>query len=198
MHIIAGLLKNKTVHTPKGQETRPTSGRLRESLFNICQHYIAEAAFLDLFAGSGAIGLEAISRGARSAIFVDSSRESIRCILQNIRDFRIENQTKAICGDVFSVIKKLAREKASFDIIYADPPYDAQWKTTDGTIPYSRLILAIVDEEPLLRPSGSLFIEDSTDFDPLAAPLKTLIHKSSRKMGRSTLHHYQKGGSSDG
>lgn len=192
MHIIAGLFKNKTIHSPKGQQTRPTSGRLRESLFNICQHYIEDAHFLDLFAGSGAMGIEAISRGANSATFIDNSKESIRCIQQNIRELHLEKQSQTFYGDVFQALKKLAKQSEKFTIIYADPPYDAHSKTPEGVQTYSSQVLAAVDETNLLVPSGMLFVEDSHDFKPETENLKTLVYVGSRKMGRSMLHQWKK------
>ncbi len=78
MRIIAGIYKNRNIRTPKGGNTRPTSGMLREAVFNICQASIEKAHFLDLFAGSGAMGLEALSRGAKHAVFVDNHREAIQ------------------------------------------------------------------------------------------------------------------------
>ena len=123
MHIIGGIYRNRTLIAPKGQEVRPTSSRLREALFNICQSYIQDALFLDLFAGSGAMGFEAISRGAKKATLIDLSKDSIRCIEANAASLNVEEQVQILQGDVFKWIERLQKQGVQFDIIYADPPY---------------------------------------------------------------------------
>lgn len=192
MHIIAGHFKNQVVNTPKGQLTRPTSSRLREALFNICQHEIDDAQFLDLFAGSGAMGLEAISRGAQKATFIDNSKESIRCIQSNIRKLGLQDQTDVLYGDVFTTVQKLSEQGHDYGLIYADPPYDAIGKWKQELISYGNIILKIVDESSILLPSGMLFIEDSAKSPLQAQGLTTLALKSSRRMGRSVLQQYVK------
>lgn len=194
MHIIAGLYKNKTITAPKGLLTRPTSGKLRESLFNICQNYIDGARFLDLFAGSGAVGIEALSRGAKAATFIDNSRECIRCIQQNFRHLHIEASANILFGDVFQTMGKLNKQNEQYEIIYADPPYDAFSKGKEGVLAHSERVLKIIDDGGLLVPSGMLFIEDSTGFEPDPSHLSNLIFKSSRRMGRSVLHQFEKKG----
>jgi 16S rRNA (guanine966-N2)-methyltransferase len=187
MHIFSGLYKSRKIQAPKGMKTRPTSGRLREALFNICQGFIEDAAFLDLFAGSGAMGLEALSRGARTATFIDNSKESIICIQANLRNLQLQNVSEVIYGDVFMMMKKLSKQKRTFDIIYADPPYDTM---EEGLLAYSASVLAMIDEGSFLEDGGALFIEDSVDSMPQSVPLKHLALKSSRRMGRSALHYY--------
>src|SRR5436305_1632219 len=103
MRIIAGTFKNRRLIAPKGDATRPTTEQLRESLFNICQHYLEGAHFLDLFAGSGAMGLEALSRGASYATFVDNNKESVGYIHANVEALKVGGHSKVICGDVFTI-----------------------------------------------------------------------------------------------
>lgn len=191
MHIIAGTLKNQPIAAPKGEATRPTSSRLRETLFNICQGYIEGSSFLDLFAGSGAIGLEALSRGAKSCTFADINKESIRCIQQNVKSMHVETLSKVLYGDVFSVLKKLARGKAGFDIIYADPPYEKVGKAEGKLISYSEKVLQFVDENHLLNPGGHLFIEDARSFIPQTEQLKSLVLINSRHAGRTNLYQFE-------
>lgn len=183
MRIIAGSHKNKQIVTPKGLATRPTSGKLRGSLFNICQGYIKEARFLDLFAGSGAIGLEALSRGALSATFIDNSKEAIHCIKKNLAQMNFENSSTVLFGDVFSILEKLGKLEKRFDIIYADPPY------REG---FGLRVLKAVDNGELLMPSGDLFIEEEDLKSIHNDELKTLKHVSTRPMGRAMLHHYRR------
>lgn len=186
MKIIAGLYKSRTIRAPKGLITRPTSSRLREAVFNICQQQ-KEMRFLDLFSGSGAMGFEALSRGALSATFVDNSRESIRCIYENIRLLDVASQTEVIHGNVFEVLAKLAKRGCCYTLIYADPPYGAS---------YSQAILALIDKildiyPSFLNPGGTLFLEDVISKLPEKESLKHLILENSRCLGRSTLQQYR-------
>ncbi len=195
MHIIAGLYRNRCLLSPKGEKTRPTASRLRESFFNICQGYIEGASFLDLFAGSGAIGLEALSRGAKSATFVDSSKEAIQCIRQNISHLHVESQSEVLYGPVFQILKLLEKQKQQFDIIYADPPYQMPIQQKGQMIYYSEKIIHWMDEHSLINSGGFLFIEEAFESLPLIETLKTLKLKSSRRSGGSALHQYTHPGS---
>lgn len=187
MRIVAGTHKNRTIVTPKGLETRPTSERLREALFNICQTYIADARFLDLFAGSGAMGMEALSRGASQATFIDDSKESIKCIKMNVEKLQMQDHARILIGDVFLMMEKLVKLGNQFDIIYADPPYSKGEPNS-----YSQRVLDFIENSPLLAPSGVLFLEESSAFPPQGEGLSTLVLKSSRQLGRSVLQQYQK------
>lgn len=181
MEIIAGTYRRRRLFAPKGLTTRPTSSRLRGALFNIVQNQIQGASFLDLFAGSGAMGLEALSRGAKRAVFIESNKEAVRCIRENIKNLGVEEQSLVLIGDAFRLVEKLIRENESFELIFADAPYDE-------SIAYR--LLALVDESPILNSEGMLFIEDSAKTH--SASLKTLTLLSDRRTGRSTLHQYQK------
>lgn len=188
MRIIAGLYRNHLLHTPKGLQTRPTASRLREALFNICQHYIEEASFLDVFAGSGAIGFEALSRGARSVTFIDNSREAIRCIQKNAEQLKVTSQCQVLYGDAFQLLKSLQQQRRLFDIIYADPPYQTQDPTS---IIYSERLIREVDHLALLSPKGTLFVEEAVEAQPLLKDLRSLHLKNSRRMGTSILQQYE-------
>lgn len=187
MHIIAGLYRHQRLAAPKGQATKPTASRLRESLFNICQPIVEGAHFLDLFAGSGAMGFEALSRGAASATFIENHREALRCIQQNIQTLDLQKQTQVLAGDVFQFLKKLAKQNRLFDIIFMDPPYGISLYP-EGPI-YSEAILQFIDENQLLAPNGWLFIEEDIRSQP-HVNLKTLELKSSRRMGNTILQQY--------
>lgn len=196
MHIFSGTYKSRKILTPKGEKTRPTSGRLREALFNICQEDIEGANFLDLFAGSGAMGLEALSRGAKHVTFVDNSRESIRCIRSNLETLGIERSGDVIYSDVFEAMKKLAKKGSRFDMIYADPPYGNLIEGNQGSISFSGQVLVVLEELmekglPLLKPGGKLFLEDALKSMPEGTILKHLICKDKRNMGRSALQQWE-------
>ena len=195
MHVFSGLYKSRKIITPKGEKTRPTSGRLRETLFNICQGRIEGAAFLDLFAGSGAMGLEALSRGADHITFVDNSRESIRCIKANLESFGITKSGDVIYSDVFEAMKKLAKSCRLFDVIYADPPYDTFIQGTHEKKTLSTHVLSVLDELmelklPLLKTGGSVFLEDAPESLPEGKVFKHFILKDKRNMGRSAFQRW--------
>lgn len=190
MHIIAGKFKNHILAVPTGNQTRPTSSRLRETLFNICQHAIEGAAFLDLFAGSGAMGLEALSRGAKSSTFVDISQAAHRCIAKNIENLHIQGNATVIISDVLEAMQKLSSKGQKFDIIYADPPYAETGRREGRCTAYSLQILEAIDRLPLLNEHGRLFIEDSLVLTPEQLQCKSLILKSSRRAGRATLYEF--------
>lgn len=122
MRVIAGTARSLQLVTPKGEDTRPTTDRIKETLFNMIQFDIQEAVFLDLFAGSGGIGIEALSRGAREAVFVDNSREAYDCITQNLKHTKMESQATVYKQDVFVALTMLEYQK-KFDVIFMDPPY---------------------------------------------------------------------------
>ncbi|ADI37508.1 16S rRNA (guanine(966)-N(2))-methyltransferase RsmD [Waddlia chondrophila] len=184
LQIIGGKLKRKKLKSPKGLNTRPTSSRLRETVFDICQQEIERARFLDLFSGSGSMGIEALSRGAGSAVFVDHDRGSIRCIQENIQELGLADCARAVIGDVIKLLPKLG----TFDVIYVDPPYFE--KNRDFS--HSAEVLKAIDQSDLLAHGGMLFIEDSRSWEPDSGSLKTLRLKSSRKVGRSMLHQFER------
>jgi 16S rRNA (guanine966-N2)-methyltransferase len=187
MYIIAGNYRRQKLTAPKGCETRPTASRLRESLFNICQGFIDGARFLDLFAGSGAVGFEALSRGAAKAAFIDSSKEAIQCIRKNAAHLNVEAECQIMQGEIFHLLKWLDKQNLQFDIIYADPPYKT--KETEG---YSAKIIEFIDSSRLLAPEGVLFVEEDARHQPALSHLTTLELKDSRVMGHSALMQFRK------
>lgn len=123
MRIIAGSAKGSQIFSPKGQQTRPTQDRVRESLFNILQRDIPNAHVLDLFAGSGALALEALSRGAEDAVLVDRSYEAIQCIHRNIKKLNFGMNTQVMQCDWKIAVQKLSQQKCTFSLVFLDPPY---------------------------------------------------------------------------
>jgi 16S rRNA (guanine966-N2)-methyltransferase len=140
MRVITGLYKGRRLKTLEGSAVRPTSDRMRETLFNILAPRIEGARFLDLCAGSGAIGIEALSRGAGQVTFVESSRKSSTVISENLRHCEIRNGYTFIARDALMALKYLAQEKQQFDLIYFDPPYDSElyspvlWQIARGNL----------------------------------------------------------------
>lgn len=122
MRIIAGKNRSLPLKTIPGRETRPTTDRIKETLFNIIQDEIPGCYFLDLFAGSGQIGLEAVSRGAAYVIFVEQEKKACACIEENIRFTKSGEDTKLYAADVASALRRMDGIYR-FDVIFMDPPY---------------------------------------------------------------------------
>ncbi|MCR5109210.1 MAG: 16S rRNA (guanine(966)-N(2))-methyltransferase RsmD [Lachnospiraceae bacterium] len=156
MRVIAGEMRSIKLAAPNGYDTRPTSDKVKETLFNVLMPYIySDSCFLDLFAGSGAIGIEALSRGAKRAVFAERSKAALKCIEENIKKCRLEDRTKVISGDVFFTLRKLEGDE-DFDIIFLDPPYDT------GT---EKEVIKYLDTSGLLRDDGIIIAESSSDTD---------------------------------
>lgn len=187
MRIVGGIHRNKFLATPKGGQTRPTSGQLRECLFNICQNYIEGASFLDLFAGSGAMGIEALSRGASQATFIERDKEASSCIRKNVEALQLTEQAIIFNLDILQGLKYLARREQQFNIIYSDPPYK---DIRDPTNTYNEMVLEFIDKHSLLAPDGILFLENPLESPTVCNDLKAIELKSSRRLGRAILEQY--------
>ena len=124
MRVIAGSARRLLLKTPEGMDTRPTQDRIKETLFNIIQDQVPGRKFLDLFSGSGGIGIEALSRGAQRAVFVDNSKKAQECIRYNLNHTHLADQATLISADVFSSIRAIEREGV-YDVVYMDPPYES-------------------------------------------------------------------------
>ena len=156
MRVIAGTARRIELKTPKGPGTRPTTDRIKETLYNILAPYLADCFFLDLFAGSGGIGIEALSRGAKEAVFVDKGDGQISCIRDNLKTTHLEERARVMSADVTEAIRKLDREGKAFDFIFMDPPYrmDLPKKVLEALRDTS-----LADEETLI------IVEEALDTD---------------------------------
>lgn len=125
MRVIAGKARSIPLKTVEGQDTRPTTDRIKETLFNMLQNELADCLFVDLFSGSGAIGIEALSRGARKAIFVEKAPKAVACIKENLVKTRMEDESVIIASDAVSAIYRLEGSEPA-DFIFMDPPYQQQ------------------------------------------------------------------------
>lgn len=128
MRVIAGKARRIPLNTPSGLDTRPTTDRTKETLFNMLQPYLADARFLDLFSGSGAIGIEALSRGAKEAVFVENGKEACTCIQENLKKTRLEQQGILLKTTVSDALERLNSSGQSFDVIFMDPPYNHEFE----------------------------------------------------------------------
>jgi len=156
---------------------------LRKAVFDMLQNSIEETLFLDLFAGSGAMGIEALSRGAQQATFVESHKDALRSIKANLAALQLEKESLVYTFDVFDVLKKLEKKGEVFQIIYADPPYHKKSIYTN--------LLSYLDSSSLLAPGGLLFLESLHPAPFQALDLAHLILIDQRRFGTSLLHQYR-------
>lgn len=176
LRIIGGKFKTRVLITSKAAGLRPTTSQLREAFFNICRHEIENSSFLDLFAGSGAMGLEALSRGANEVVFAERERSSLAALRKNISTLGVEEQTQVLAMDVRKALQLLVSKGAQFDLIYADPPYGLN---------LGAMVVECVESHALLKEGGYLFIEDTALTIP---PLENLVLLKERQLGKGRLY----------
>ncbi|WP_378955471.1 16S rRNA (guanine(966)-N(2))-methyltransferase RsmD [Pelosinus sp. sgz500959] len=152
MRIITGSAKGTKLKAPSGLETRPTADRVKESVFNILSDIVVDARVLDIFAGTGNLGLEALSRGAKSAVFVDHSQESINIIKENAQHTKLVGFTEIYKNDVLRALDRLAQSEASFDLLFCDPPYKKG---------FVQAVLEKIDNQSIMADRGIVVIEHS-------------------------------------
>lgn len=180
MRISGGEFGGRVLRTPKGEATRPTSGMVRECLFNILAPRLADAVLLDLYAGCGSVGLEALSRGASSATFVEKARPALDCLRGNIATLAVEEATVVLPISVESALTQLSRHGERYDIIFLDPPF--------ADVPAYHAVLSQV--APLLTAEGVVIAQHYSrvklldDFAPLQRYRK-------RDVGDNTLSFYR-------
>lgn len=130
MRIVSGDLKGKKIHSVKGTKTRPTSDRVRESIFNIIAFKAQYNCVLDLFAGTGAFAIEALSRGAKCAVLIDISNNAVFAIRENIKSCHLDDRAKVIKWDIINNLACLERSNPPFNLVFMDPPYDKNFLKT--------------------------------------------------------------------
>ncbi len=157
MRIIAGTAKGRRLYCPKGLGIRPARDRVKESLFNILGGLVTDSSVLDLFAGTGAVGIEALSRGAKSCLFVDSNASAISYLQRNLRNAGLESRAKILKMDVFRLLPHLVKKGMYFELAFVDPPYKTIEDAKDG----KRLIQLLEDlaEHRILREPGIVVLE---------------------------------------
>ena len=124
MRVIAGTKKGRALAAPQGLHTRPTLAKVKEAMFGMVQFDIEGARVLDLFSGSGALGIEALSRGAEHAVFCDADRQAAAVVRGNLKRLGLEDVSKLYCCDSIALLQALAAEGARFDLVLLDPPYE--------------------------------------------------------------------------
>ena len=150
MRVVAGTLKGRSIKAVKGTNTRPTTDKVKESIFNIIGPYFDGGLALDLFGGSGNLGIESLSRGMDRVIFVDRETIAINTIKENVKDLRIEDRVEIYRNDYFRALKALVKRNIQFDLILLDPPYKGQ-KINE--------IIEFIHEHELLALNGMIMAE---------------------------------------
>lgn len=178
MRIIAGDRKGARIHAPAGHDTRPTSDRAREAAFNLIGP-VGGAAVLDLFAGSGAMGLEALSRGAASAVFVDSDRNACRAIDRNLEKLRLTGAT-VLQRDAIQALAAEAGAGRRYDLVLVDPPYERFPSLRNGLSTYLPAVLA---------DHGLVVVETEARHEP---ELPTLAKRTSRRYGAARITLFER------
>lgn len=189
MRVISGSARGTKISTIESNSTRPTLDRVKESLFNIIQNDLIESTVLDLFAGSGALGIEALSRGAKKAVFCDKNNDAVKVINQNLEKTHLNSKAKVFNLDFKRYLDSANNEK--FDYIFIDPPYK---------LDLAVIAIELIDKKDLLNNEGLIIIE-TDEIDRDMAELETLIKKSNnmeitdtRKYGRVNLIFVSKRG----
>lgn len=180
MRVIAGSVKGRSLKAPKGMQTRPTTDRVKEAIFSIIHPYIIDSVILDLFSGTGNLGIEALSRGAQKVYFVDNNKASIHIIKENIENTSFQQKSVILFSDAHRVIKKCSIENIQFDIIFMDPPY-----LKDMIIPMLNAII----EGDLLRRDGIIVIEHDHK-DSLPDQVQNLFKMKEKKYGNTMIAIY--------
>jgi len=182
LRVIAGYARGKRLKAPSGLHTRPITDMIKEALFNVWGPDIFEAKILDLFAGSGSVGIEALSRGAAQAVFVDNDKNAIITIGENLKNCGFEDGYELYHNDVFRALDILSRNHRCFDYIYVDPPF-----TNDRIFDK---VMIIIGKAELLDHEGVLVIRTRRQRE-LAATFEKLIKYREKNYGESTLHYYR-------
>ncbi len=154
MRVIAGTAKGRKLVTPEGMNTRPTTDMLKEALFGMIQFDVPGAEFLDLFAGSGGVGIEALSRGAVSLDSVEQDAKALSCIRTNLKTIGFAEKAKVWPMPVERALQQLAAQGRRFDMIFMDPPYLKGWEEK---------VAALISEYDLLKTDGILIVESASE-----------------------------------
>lgn len=182
MRVIAGNYKGRNLRTLAGLDVRPTSDKLRETIFNILSPYIENSSFLDICSGSGAVAIEALSRGANEATLVEISRKAAQVIYENIEHCKIpKTQAKIFCAEAITALKDLRKNNYLFDIIYFDPPYKS-----NIYLP----VLAFLGEKTILSETAIIIVEHHSKI-PMPEIVGQLSCYRKLKQGETQLSFYQ-------
>ncbi|WP_026487216.1 16S rRNA (guanine(966)-N(2))-methyltransferase RsmD [Caldanaerobius polysaccharolyticus] len=178
MRVISGTARGVKLYCPEGSDVRPTADRVKEAIFNIVQFNVSGAVVLDLFSGSGALGIESLSRGAEKAVFVDKSKVSVRFIKRNLLSTKLMDRAMVFCMPVEKALKNL---KGPFDLIFMDPPY------SKGLIIPT---LWEISRRGVLKDEGIVVVEHEAK-DVLPDEIENLVRYKQREYGRTSVSFYK-------
>ena len=185
MRVLAGALKGRRLQTPAGRTTRPTADQVRIALMDTLMPRLPGARLLDLFAGAGGVGLEALSRGAAHATFVERDARALAALRANVEALGVSAQTRVERGDVRAALERLAREGARFDLVLLDPPYDEDDLVTTA--------MERLGDGAVTTP-GALVIAQHLTKRPPATEVGALSVYRTRRFGETTLTFFRAGG----
>jgi 16S rRNA (guanine966-N2)-methyltransferase len=171
MRVIAGEFKGRQLKSVPGKSTRPTTDKVKEAVFQVMGPFFDGGIVLDLFAGSGSLGIEAISRGMDSGVFVDKNPKAIHTISENLKTVKIEDKVELFRTDAVRALKAIAKREMQFDLILLDPPYKK--------VEYDKILIKII-ESNLIKENGIIYCEHDFE-DKLAAsygPLSLIKHEN--------------------
>lgn len=181
MRVIAGSLRSRSLQAPPGLDTRPTSDRLRETLFNVLAPRIEGAAFLDLYAGSGAVGIEALSRGAARVVLVERAQPALKVLRANLERLGLKQTCEIHAGTVAAFLRRPS--SGPFDIVFLDPPYDAENE-------YASTLERIGDEVVNMLAADAVVIAEHRRNVKLADAYGALTRKRLLRQGDAALSFY--------
>ena len=176
MRVIAGSARRLQLKTVEGIGTRPTTDRIKETLFNMLQNDIEDCSFLDLFSGSGAIGIEALSRGAEYAVFVENNKNAVKCIKDNLMFTKLSDKARVIENSVLSAINILNGNRV-FDVVFMDPPYN---KNIEKETLEKLIKSNIIDNKSLIISEASLDTDFSYVSDMGYEVIKEKLYKTNK------------------
>ncbi|HTL48462.1 MAG TPA: 16S rRNA (guanine(966)-N(2))-methyltransferase RsmD [Verrucomicrobiae bacterium] len=188
MRIIGGELKSRKIQFPKSRLTRPMTDRSKETVFNIMGSLVDGKHILDLYSGSGSLGLEALSRGALDVVFVDRADWATRVIEKNLEDLGLEAKARVLQIDVLRAIQKLEKEKRFFSLVFVDPPFN------QGLV---KKTLNRLDQSAILTPFAQVVVGHSRQ-EQLPESLQSLKLARTKKIGQNCLSFYFRLESQDG
>ena len=177
LRIIGGELKGKKLYTIPGTLIRPTAGRLRESIFNILSYVVKEAVVLDLFAGTGALGIEALSRGADSAVFIDNNKKALSVVERNIQSCAVDKRSQIIRWNIVKNLKCINSVDSKFNLVFMDPPYNK------GMI--KSMLINLHDSGSLGK--AAYIIVEHTSLEPVPEGCKQFELVDQRKYGKTLI-----------
>jgi 16S rRNA (guanine966-N2)-methyltransferase len=181
MRVIAGALKGQRLVTPRGTTTRPTADQVRIACLDTLMPYLADGPFLDLFAGAGGVGIEALSRGAPSAVFVEQDAQALRALRENVERLGLGDRARVMRDDAVRAVERLAGDPERFAVAFADPPYDS---------PRAAPALETLARGACLLPDAVVVIQHGTKTPPPTAPGRLSLWKT-RRFGETTLTFFR-------